>query len=59
MHAKLCELMRLMAPRASLLCVRDEADFYEPQSKEDLLKGHGYLAGDRVNDVDEQRFMHR
>lgn len=50
-HAKVCELLRLIAPFASLFVVRDEADFYETRSRENLLKNHGYLAGDRVNDL--------
>ncbi|MEW5983726.1 MAG: hypothetical protein AB1806_15345 [Acidobacteriota bacterium] len=50
-HAKVCELLRGMAPRAALFCVRDEAGFYETRSRDALEEGHGYLAGRRVDDL--------
>jgi hypothetical protein len=53
-HAKVCELLRLMSPRASLLCIRDEANVYETRSKDNLLNGHGYVAGQKGNDISEQ-----
>jgi hypothetical protein len=45
------ELMRMISPAVSLFCVRDEANFYETRSWKNLLENHGYLAGERVNDL--------
>lgn len=56
-HAKICELLRMIAPVATLFCIRDEAGFYGTRSRQRLLENHGYLAGEKVNDLGNEEVV--
>jgi len=50
-HVKVCSFLRSISTVATLFRINDESGYYGSMSKRKLLEGHGYLAGEKVNDL--------
>ena len=51
-HVKVCGFLRSISRVATLVRIDDESGYYGSMSKQKLLEEHGYLAGEKVNDLE-------
>ena len=50
-HVKACSFLRSISTFGTLFRIGDENGYYGSVKKKGLLEGHGYLAGEKDNDL--------